>query len=94
MYVQNINNQISIILLYVDDILIVSKTEADLMKIKLKLYSSSKLMILGNNLGFSEYNLNEKRVLLKINKSRYIKKILSKFYMADYKPCSSHVKWI
>ena len=37
MYVQNVHNQISIFLLWVDDILIASKTEADLMQIKISL---------------------------------------------------------
>ena len=46
-YVQNVHNQISIILLWVDDILIVSKTEADLMKIKTKLNTRFKMTDLG-----------------------------------------------
>ena len=43
MYIQNVNNKISIILLWVDNILIASKTEEDLMKIKAKLNSRSKM---------------------------------------------------
>ena len=43
MYVQNVNSQISIILLWVDDILMASKIEADLMKIKTKLNSRFKI---------------------------------------------------
>ena len=47
MYVQNVCDQISIILLWVDDILIASKTEAHLMQIKTRLNSSIKMTDLG-----------------------------------------------
>ena len=47
MYVQNIHNQISITLLWVDDILIASKTEAYLIQIKTKLNSRFKMTDLG-----------------------------------------------
>ena len=52
MYIQNVNNQISIILLWVVNILIASKTEADLMKIKAKLNCRFKITDLGNYPGF------------------------------------------
>ena len=47
MYVQNVHNQISIILLWVDDILIASKTEAHLMQIKTRQDSRFKMTDLG-----------------------------------------------
>ena len=42
-YVQNFNNQISIILLWVDDVLMALKTDGDFMKIKAKLNSRFKM---------------------------------------------------
>ena len=75
MYVQDVNNQISIILIWVDDILIASKTEADLMKDKVKWF---KITDLGKLSWFLEYNLNVKIVLLKcINLD-----ILRKYYQS------------
>ena len=47
MDVQNVLNQISIILLWVDNILITSETEADLMQIKTRLKSRFKMTDLG-----------------------------------------------
>ena len=47
MYVQNVHNQISIILLLVDDILIASKTETHFMQIKTSLNSRFKMTDLG-----------------------------------------------
>ena len=47
MYVQNVHNQISIILLWVDDISISSETEAHLMQIKTRLNSRFKMTDLG-----------------------------------------------
>ena len=47
MYVQNVHDQISIILLWFDDILIASKTEAHLMQIKTRLNSRFKMTDLG-----------------------------------------------
>ena len=46
-YVQNVHNQISIILLWVDNTLIASKTEAHLMRIKIRLNSRFKMADLG-----------------------------------------------
>ena len=55
MYSQNVNNQISIILLlWVDDMLIASKTETDLMKHKTKLNSRFKMTDLGKLSWFLE----------------------------------------
>ena len=65
MHVQNVHNQISIILLQVDNILIASKTEAHLMQIKTRLNSRFKMSDLGKLSWFLEDNLNVKIVLLK-----------------------------
>ena len=78
MYVENVRNQISIILLWVDDILIVSKTEAHLMQIKTRLNSK-----------FLGIQFECENNTIKMNQSRYIEKILSKFSMADCKPHST-----
>ena len=47
MYIQSVNNEISIILLRVDDTLMAPKTKADLMKFKTKLNSRFKMTDLG-----------------------------------------------
>ena len=44
---------------------------------------------MGNYPGFWEYNLNAKNSTIRLNQSRYIEKILSKFGMADCKPHST-----
>ena len=88
MYIQNVNNQISI-LLWVDNILIVSKTEADLMQIKKRLNSRFKMTDFGQLSWFLEIQFECENNTIKINQSRYIKKILLKCGMADCKPCST-----
>ena len=89
MYIQNVHNQISIILLWVDIILIASKTEADLMKIKTKLNSRFKMTDFGKLSWFLGIQFECKNSTTKMNQSRYIEKILSKFGKADCKPCST-----
>ena len=95
MYVQNVHNQISIILLWKDDILIASKTEADLMKIKTKLNSRFKMTDLGKLSWFLEIQFECKNSINKMTPPRYSKKI-SKLSMADCKPrstpCEMYIK--
>ena len=95
MYVQNAN-QISIILLWVDDILIASKTEADLMKIKTILNSWFKMTDLGKLSWFLGIHFECKNSTIKMNRPRYIKKILSRFGMAACKlhstPCEMDIR--
>ena len=89
MDIQNVNSQIPIILLWADDILIASKNEADLMKIKAKLNSRFKMTDLGKLSCFLGIQFEYKNSTIKMNQSRYIEKILSKFGMADCKPHST-----
>ena len=84
-YVQNVHNQISIILLWVDDILIASKTAAHL---KTRLNSRFKMTDVGKLSWFLEIQFECEKNSIKMNQYRYIK-ILSKFVMADYKPRST-----
>ena len=86
MYVQNVHNQISIILLWIDDILIASKTEAHLMQIKTRLNSRLKMTDLGKLSWFLRIQFEYKTSTVKMNQFRYIEKILSKFGKADCKP--------
>ena len=66
MYVQNVHNQISIILLWIDNIIIASKTKAHLMQIKTRPNSRFKMTDLGKlSWVLRIYNLNMKIVLLK-----------------------------
>ena len=88
MYIQNVHNQISIILLWVDDVLIVSKTEADLMWIRTRLNSRFKMTHLGKLSWFLGIQFEIENSTIKMNQSRYFEKI-SKFGMADSKPCST-----
>ena len=88
MYVQNVYDQISIILLWVD-ILIASKTEAHLMQTKTRLNSRFKMTDLGQLSWFLGTQFECENNTIKTNQSRYIWKILSKFGMADCKPRST-----
>ena len=81
-----------IILLWVDNILIASKTEADLMKIKTKLNSRFKMTDQGKLPWFLGIQFECENGTIKMNQSRYIEKILSKFGMADCKPHSTPCK--
>ena len=85
-YVQNVRDQISIILLWVDDILIASKTEAHLRQIKTRLNSRFKMTDLGKLSWFFGIQFKFENNTIKMNQSRYIEKI-SKFGIADCKPC-------
>ena len=89
MYVQNVPDQISIVLLWVDDILIASKTEADLRQIRTRLNSRFKMTDLGQLSWFLRIQFKCEYNTIKMNQSRYIEKTLSKFGMADCKPCST-----
>ena len=91
MYTQNVHNQISIILLGVDDISIASKTEAHLMQIKTSLNSRFKMIDLGKLSWFLGIQFECKNITIEMNQSRYIEKILSK-QIADH--AQLHVKWI
>ena len=68
----------TIILLWVDDILIASKIEADLMKIKAKLNSRFKMTVLRKLSWFLRIQFECKNSTVQMNQSRYIEKILSK----------------
>ena len=85
MYIHNVNNQISIILLRVDDILIASKTEPEFMQIKTRLNSRFKMTDLGKLSWFLGIQFECENNTIKMNQSRYIEK----FSMADCKPCST-----
>ena len=89
MYIQNVHDQISIILLWFDDILTASKTEAHLMQIKTRLNSRFQMTDLGKLSWFLEIQFECKNNTIKMNQSRYIEKILSKFGMTDCKLCST-----
>ena len=84
--------------LWVDDILIASKTKADLMKIKAKLNSRFKMTDLGKLSWFLGIQFECKNTTIKMDQSRYIKQILSKFYMRDCKlhsiPCEMDINKI
>ena len=75
--------------MWVDDILIASKTDAHLMQIKTRLNSGFKMTDLGQLSWFLGIQFECKNNTIKMNQSRYIEKILSKFGMADCKPCST-----
>ena len=98
MQVQNIHNQISIILLWVDNILIASKPEAHLILIKTRLNSRFKMTDLGKLSWFLGIQFEYENNTIKLNQSRYIEKILSKFGMANCKlhstPCEMDVRKI
>ena len=85
--IQNVYNQISIILLWVDDILIALKTEAHLMQIKTRQNSRFKMTDLGKLSWFLGIQFQCEYNTIKMNP--YIEKILSKFGMADCKPYSA-----
>ena len=76
MYVQNVNNQISIILFWVDNILIASKTEADLMKVKTRLNSRFKMIDLGKLSWFLGMQFKCKNGTIKMKQSRYWEDII------------------
>ena len=88
-YIQNVNNQISIILLWVDDVLIAPKNEADLMKIKAKLNSRFKMTDLRKLSLLLGMQFECKNNTIAMDQSRYIEKILSKFGIEDCKPHST-----
>ena len=79
MYVQNVCDQISIILLWVDDILIASKTKATLIQIKTRLNSRFKMTDLRQLSWFLGIQFECENDTIKMNQSRYIEKILTKF---------------
>ena len=89
MYVQNDRDQISIILLRVDNILIASKKAAHLMQIKTRLNSRFKMTDLGQLSWFLIIQFECKNNTIKMNHSRCIDKILSKCGMANCKPRST-----
>ena len=67
MYIQNVSDQISIILLRVDNILIASKTEAHLMQIKTRLNSRFKMTDLGQLSWFLGIQLECENNIIKMN---------------------------
>ena len=67
MYIQNVHNQISIILLWVDNILIASKTEVHLMQIKTRLNSRFKITDLGKLSWFLGIQFECKNNTIKMN---------------------------
>ena len=89
MCIQNVCDQTAIILLWVDDILIASKNEAHLMQIKTRLNSRFKMTDFGQLSWYLEIQFGCENNTIKMNQSRYIKKILSKFDIADCEPCST-----
>ena len=66
-YIQNVHNQTSIILLWVDDILIASKNEAHLMQIKTRLNLRFKMTDLEKKSWFLEIQFECKNNTIKMN---------------------------
>ena len=94
MYVQNVHNQISIILLWVDNISIASKTEAHFMQIKTRLNSRFKMTDLEKVSWFLEIqfeceNNTIKRINLDISRRYYQS---SAWQIVNH--AQLHVKWI
>ena len=75
--------------MWVDDILIALKTEPHIMQIKTRLNSRFKMTDLGKLSRLLGIQFECENSIIKMNQSRYIKKILLKFGMADCKPCST-----
>ena len=88
MYIQIVCDQISIILLWGDDILIAPKTEAHPMQIKTRLNSRFKMTDLGQLSWFLGIQFECENNTIKMNQFRYIK-MLSKFSIVDCKPRST-----
>ena len=86
MYFKKVNNETStILLLWVDDILIASKTEEELKIIKTSLNSRFKMTDLGRLSWFLGIKFKCKHDRIKMNQSKYIERILSKFNMENCK---------
>ena len=91
MYVQNVHNQITIILLWVDDILIASKTEAHLTQIKTRLNSRFKMTDLRKLSWLLGIQFESKNNTIRVNQSRrYYQSLV--WQIAN--PAQLHVKWI
>ena len=90
MYVQNVHNQIAIILLWVDDILITSKTEAHLMQIKTRLNSRFKMTDLGKLSWFLGIQFECENNAIEMNQSRCY--LSSAWQIATH--AQLNVKWI
>ena len=86
MYIQNVCDQISVLLFWVDNILIASKPKAHLMQVKTRVNSRFKMTDLGKWSWFLGIQLECENNTIKMNQSRYTEKILSNFWMADCKP--------
>ena len=93
MLVQNVHNQISFLLLWVDGILIASKTKAHLMQIKTRLNTRFKMTDLGKSSWFLGIQFECKNNTIKRNldtSRRYYQS--SAWQIANH--TQLHVKWI
>lgn len=90
LYIKSSNQSISIIVLYVDDMLFLSNDPNEMIFIKKMMSNEFELKDLGDVSNFMglEVNRDRNKNILTISQSKYANEILSRFDMADCKPRS------
>ena len=89
-YTRHRDGEMTIVVVWVDDIIIATKSESTLQSVKQPLNDRFRMKDLGELSWFLGINfVREGRGVMKMNQSQYIGKILSRFNMADCKPRST-----
>ena len=90
-YFKNCNDDIIYLLLYVDDMLIASKSMSKISELKMELSKEFEMKDLGNAqriLGM-EIQRDRKQRVLRLTRTQYIEKVLSRFGMENAKPVAT-----
>ena len=86
MYVKHNSNYIVIVLIWVDDIIIVSNDDGMITELKCSFRNHFKMTDLGKLKWFLGISFRNGENIIEINQSRYVQKILDKFKMSDCHP--------
>jgi hypothetical protein len=94
-YTKTKNDDMTVVLVWVDDIIIGAKTDEKIKETKLMLQSKFKMKDLGRLSYFLGIEFQQGPDFVKMNQRKYIQKILEKFEMTECKPRTtpSEQKW-
>ena len=95
-YVKSLGNSFTILLLYVDDMLIAGRCKQDIDKLKRELSDEFEMKDFGASKQILGMSITRSSGVLVLSHEKYVKKVLSRFSMSDAKlvstPLASHFK--
>ena len=88
-FIRNVNGQLAIVAVHVDDLILLTETEQEMIDLKASLAARFKMKDMGKLHYCLGVNIKTMDGVLQMSQEQYIKKILNKYKLQDCKPVST-----